>query len=82
GMDTGPICEQEVVVLRPGESPGRAYHTRFVPAGLRALARAVEGILAGTPRRVTQDEHLATYDARHPNIDSRPGPAPIVWHAK
>jgi len=62
GLDEGPICEQEVVVLHPAESPGRAYHSRYVPAGLRALRRAVEGILRGTPRRVPQDESLATYD--------------------
>lgn len=62
GVDTGRICEQEVVVLLPGESPGRAYHTRFVPAGLRALARALAGVVAGAPRFVEQDAELATYD--------------------
>lgn len=66
GLDTGPVCEQEVVVLKPGESPGRAYHTRFIPAGLRALQRALDGILAGHPRRVSQDSALATYDPRTP----------------
>jgi methionyl-tRNA formyltransferase len=64
GLDEGDVCEQEVVVLRPGESAGRAYHTRFVPAGLRALRRALEGVVAGTPRRATQDPSLATYDRR------------------
>jgi len=64
GLDEGDVCEQEVVVLRPGESAGRAYHTRFVPAGLRALRRALEGVLAGTPRRAPQDPSLATYDGR------------------
>jgi methionyl-tRNA formyltransferase len=63
GMDTGPICEQEAVVLRIGESPGRAYHTRFVPAALRALARALEGIAAGNPRSVPQDHALASYES-------------------
>lgn len=64
GWDTGDICEQEVVVLGPAESPGRAYHSRFIPAGLRALERALTGILAGKPRRVPQEAALATYD--HP----------------
>lgn len=63
GMDEGPICEQEVVVLKPGESAGRAYHTRFVPAGLRALDRAVRGVLAGRPQRRPQDHALATYES-------------------
>jgi len=62
GWDTGDVCEAEVVVLSPGESPGRAYYTRFVPAGLRALRRALEGVRAGTPRRVPQDPALATYE--------------------
>lgn len=62
GWDTGPICEQEVVVLCPGESAGRAYHSRFIPAGLTALERAVRGILAGRPRSVPQDEALASYE--------------------
>lgn len=62
GWDMGDVCEQEVVVLAPGESAGRAYHGRFVPAGLRALERAALGILAGNPRRVPQDSALATYD--------------------
>lgn len=75
GLDTGPICEQEVVVLKPGESPGRAYHTRFVPAGLRALARALGGILAGQPRRVLQDETLATYEPRMDPNTRPPVPA-------
>lgn len=62
GWDAGAICEQEVVVLCPGESAGRAYYTRFIPAGLRALERAVAGIQAGKPRQVLQDETLASYE--------------------
>lgn len=64
GIDTGPVCEQEVVVLMPGESPGRAYHTRFVPAGLRALRRAMIAVKLGTERREPQDNSLATYDSK------------------
>jgi methionyl-tRNA formyltransferase len=62
GWDTGDICEQEVVVLNPSEGPGHAYHARYIPAGLRALERALIGILAGSPRRVPQPPDLATYD--------------------
>ena len=64
------MCEQEVVVLRPGESAGRAYHTRFVPAGLRALRRALEGVRTVTPRRAPQDPSLATYDGRFVREDA------------
>lgn len=64
--DAGPVCEQEPVLLAPpemGESPGRAYYTRFIPAGLRALDRALTGILSGNPRRVPQDEALASMES-------------------
>ena len=64
GLDTGAICEQELVVLHPDESHGRAYHTRFIPAGLRALRRAVDGIANGCVRCDPQDEQLATYDGK------------------
>jgi methionyl-tRNA formyltransferase len=64
GLDEGPICESQPVVLKPGESPGRAYHTRFVPAGLRALDLALRGIIVGAPRSLPQDAELATYDPR------------------
>jgi len=40
----------------------RAYHTRFVPAGIRAFARAMGGVMLGWPRRVAQEVHLATYE--------------------
>ena len=62
GLDTGQICEQESVLIDYSMSAGRNYHTRFIPAGLRALERALTGIAAGRPRRVPQEEHLATYE--------------------
>lgn len=66
GKDTGPICSQAPVVLLPGESAGRAYHTRFVPAGIEALRAAVgEYRRNGRFTRRPQDEALATYDGRY-----------------
>lgn len=62
GLDEGDVCDQELVVLLPGESPWDAYINRFQPAGIRALQRALVGVLNGTPRRIPQDERLATYD--------------------
>jgi methionyl-tRNA formyltransferase len=64
GWDTGDVCEQEVVVLLPGERPRDAYEKRFVPAGLAALRRALLGVAAGRPRRVPQDPALVTYDGK------------------
>ena len=51
-------------MLDPDESAGRAYYTRFVPAGLRALRRAVDGIAASMVRCKPQDESLATFDGK------------------
>ncbi len=68
GIDTGPICEQEAVLLKPGESAGRAYHARFIPAGLRALTRALAAIKRGEITKIEQSEELATYDPRFAQI--------------
>ncbi len=66
GLDTGPICAQEPVVLKAGETPREAYERRFIPAGLTALDQAISEISRGRVRRVHQDESLATYDQRFP----------------
>ena len=63
GLDTGPVCEQEVVVLDLEEAARDAYAGRFVPAALRALDRALRGVVEGCPRSVEQDERLATYES-------------------
>lgn len=70
GLDTGPICEQEVVLIARCDRPIDAYRRRFIPAGLRALERALLGVRENRPRRVPQDESLATYDGWLP----RPSP--------
>ncbi|MGB5105575.1 MAG: formyltransferase family protein [Candidatus Zixiibacteriota bacterium] len=64
GIDTGPICEQEPVLMKPGERAGQAYRTRFIPAGLRALERVLIHLRQGGVRSLAQDEALATYDRR------------------
>lgn len=77
GLDTGPICEQEVVLLKPGESAGRAYHTRFIPAGLRALERALRSIRRGLPNRTAQEAGLETWQGRFIAADS-PHPVELM----
>lgn len=62
GLDTGPICEQEPVVVNLKHSPGRNYHSRFVPAGIRSLARAIDGVLRCEPRKVPQEHELGSYE--------------------
>lgn len=75
GLDTGPVCETEPVVLRVGERPGVAYRGRFQPAGLRALGRALDGVVRGEPRRVPQDEALASYESFLPAWATPPAAA-------
>jgi methionyl-tRNA formyltransferase len=62
GYDTGDICEQEPVLLNLNERPGVAYKARFLPAGIRALRRALQGVAAGKPRRIAQIEADSTYE--------------------
>lgn len=78
GLDTGPICDQEPVLLAPGESPGRAYHTRFIPAGLRAFERAAAAILDGRPRRDPQDPALASYEGFYCSNQCKTPPNPAA----
>ncbi len=61
-LDAGDICEQELVLLLPGERPRDAFEHRFKPAALRALQRALAGVAKDDARRIRQDERLATYD--------------------
>jgi methionyl-tRNA formyltransferase len=64
GLDAGDICEQELVAVPRGYSPGRLYHEVLIPAGLRSLERALDAIDLGFTRRVPQDEAAATVDPR------------------
>ena len=77
GLDTGDICEQELVAVPPGISAGRLYHAHLIPAGLRSLARAIEAMRAGYPRHVQQDETAATYEPRWPDTTPRNGGDPL-----
>lgn len=62
GLDTGDVCEQEVIPIPRGWTPREVYDRLAAPAGLRSLRRALAGIVAGVPRRVPQDHTAATYE--------------------
>ncbi|MCL2856190.1 MAG: hypothetical protein FWE19_00500 [Oscillospiraceae bacterium] len=64
GIDTGDICEQEVVAILPGETPREFYTRAVMPAAVRTLARALEDIAAGHPRRVPQQHEHGTYETK------------------
>ena len=62
GIDTGDICEQEVVAIRPGETPREFYTRAVIPAAVRTLARAIDGIASGRPHRVPQQLEHGSYE--------------------
>lgn len=65
GIDAGPICVQRAVILKPGESAGRAYYSRFIPAAIDGLREALAIYRRdGGFTRTLQDESLSTYDGR------------------
>jgi methionyl-tRNA formyltransferase len=64
GIDTGDICEQDVLAILPGETPRDFYARAVIPAAVRTLARAIEGVAAGRPRRVPQQREHGTYEPR------------------
>ncbi|MCL2563131.1 MAG: hypothetical protein FWE08_03750 [Oscillospiraceae bacterium] len=64
GIDSGDICEQEVVGILPGESPREFYQRAVIPAAVRSLGRALEGVASGMPRRVPQQLEHGSYEPR------------------
>jgi len=64
GIDTGDICEQDVIAIVPGERPRDFYIRAIIPAGVRTLSRALEGVANGQPRRVPQQLENGSYEPR------------------
>jgi methionyl-tRNA formyltransferase len=61
-VDSGDICEQEIVKIDYSLSPREFYEQHIVPALVRTLRRALEGISAGQIRRVPQIQEYASFD--------------------
>jgi methionyl-tRNA formyltransferase len=64
GIDTGDICEQEIVRIDHDIRPRDFYERDVIPAMIRTLGRALDDIAHGRIRRVPQIERHATYDQR------------------
>ncbi len=64
GIDTGDICEQEIIRIDHTLRPREFYERDVIPAMTRALHRALVDIGHGRFRRVPQVEQHATYDQR------------------
>jgi len=63
GLDTGDICEQEVLAIVPGERPREFYDRAVIPAAVRMLRYIVDDIENGCVRRRPQQEEHATYES-------------------
>ncbi|MBB4034906.1 methionyl-tRNA formyltransferase [Dysgonomonas hofstadii] len=61
-VDSGDICEQEVIKIDYSLPPREFYDVHAVPALLRTLERALTGIAAGHIRRVPQVQAYSTFD--------------------
>jgi methionyl-tRNA formyltransferase len=59
GVDSGDILLQEETPIEPGETYDH-LHDRLAVLGAQCLLRAIEGLAAGTVRRIPQDHSLAT----------------------
>lgn len=62
GYDTGDICEQEVLLIRNGETPRQFYERAVIPSALRMLRFIVADLDAGIVRKRPQIEENATYE--------------------
>ncbi len=64
GVDSGDICEQEILRVDYSLRPRDFYSRDIIPAMLRTLERALGNVEKGYIRRVPQIEKYATYDKK------------------
>lgn len=64
GLDTGDICEQEIVKIDYSLRPREFYEREIIPAMMRTLERSLKGLMVGRPRRIPQVERYATFDRK------------------
>lgn len=64
GIDSGDICEQEIIRVDYGVRPRDFYTNDVLPAMIRTLERALLNLSKGIIRKVPQVEKYSSYDAR------------------
>jgi len=64
GIDTGDICEQEIIKIDYSLRPREFYERHILPSMTRTLERALINISSGVVRRVSQVQEYATYDLK------------------
>jgi methionyl-tRNA formyltransferase len=62
GIDTGDICEQEIIKIDYGLRPRDFYAQDILPAMLRTLERAIQAISSGYKRKIPQIDKYSSYD--------------------
>jgi len=64
GIDSGDICEQEIIGINHTQRPREFYDQHIIPAMVRTLDRVLEEIERGYIRRIPQVHEYATYDKK------------------
>ncbi len=65
GLDTGDICEQEVVAI-DGKRPRDFYEQDIIPVAVRLLRYVILDLQAGIVRRRPQNQSAATCEPAFP----------------
>lgn len=63
-VDSGDICEMEIVKIDQSTRPRLFYEQHILPAMLRTLDRCLSNLSAGIVRRVPQVEEYSSFDYR------------------
>ncbi len=64
GIDTGHICEQEIIKIDHSKRPRDFYNEDIIPAMLRTLKRCLINLQIGINREVPQLNQYATFDLK------------------
>ena len=64
GLDTGDICEQEIIKIDYSLRPREFYEQEMIPAMERTLERCLKALQNGYERRIPQIEKYATFDLK------------------
>lgn len=64
GLDTGPICEQEIIRIDYNLRPREFYEQELIPAMARTLERCLINLEKGFKREIPQISKYASFDKR------------------
>lgn len=62
GLDTGDICEQEVLAIDPDVRPREFYEKTVIPSAMRMLDHILEDLDMGIIRKRRQQEEHSSYE--------------------